>query len=134
MDDLFAINAAKSEFRDAINYGDVDRMLSITDPELVSFSDGEPSEFGKSGLDAFQTRLLLLFARYTARLAVMAVEIRIEGHMAHAYGWHELTLTPKEGGERVRRRTRYVDVWRRNEQGSWKLWMYIDNLDVPDKA
>jgi ketosteroid isomerase-like protein len=134
MDDLFAINTAKSEFRDAFNYGDVNRILAIADPDLVSFSDGEPSEFGQSGLDALQSRLTDLFARYTAKLAVMAVEIRVQDRMAHAYGWQELTLAPKNGGDQVRRRTRYVDVWRRNEQGSWKLWMYIDNQDVPDKT
>jgi len=134
MDDVFAINAAKSEFRDAFNYGDVNRLLAIADPDLVSFSDGEPSEFGKGGLEALQTRMTDLFARYTAKLAVIAVEIRVQDRMAHAYGWQELTLTPKAGGEPVRRRTRYVDVWRRSGQGSWKLWMYIDNQDIPDKT
>jgi hypothetical protein len=45
MDDLYAINAAKSEFRDCYNLSDVARLLAIADPEMVSFTDGQPCEF-----------------------------------------------------------------------------------------
>jgi ketosteroid isomerase-like protein len=132
MDNLFAINAAKTEFREGFNLGDVSRLLAIADPDLVSFSDGQPSEFGESGLDAWKTRLANLFERCTAKLAVIVIEIRLQGDVAYDYGWHDLTLTPKDGSEPIHRRDRYVDIWRRNKEGSWKLWMYIDNQDVAD--
>ena len=32
------------------------------------------------------------------KLAVIVVEIRIQGDVAYDYGWHDLTLTPKDGG------------------------------------
>ncbi len=48
MDDLYAINAAKSEFRDCFNLADVERLLAIVDPDLVNFSDGQPSERGQN--------------------------------------------------------------------------------------
>src|SRR5260370_4577843 len=57
MDDLYAINAAKSEFRDCFNLSDVSRLLAIADPDLVHFSDGQPWKFGMSVLGAFTTRL-----------------------------------------------------------------------------
>ena len=132
MDNLFAINAAKTEFRECFNLGDASRVLAIADPDLVSFSDGQPSEFGASGLEALKTRLTNLFERFTAKLSVIVIEIRFQGDVAYDYGWHDLTLTPKDGGESIRRRYRYVDIWRRNKEGSWKLWMYMDNQDVAD--
>lgn len=132
MDDLFAINAAKTEFRECFNLGDVSRLLAIADPDLVSFSDGQPSEFGESGLDALRTRLTSLFERFTAKLAVIVIEIRLQRDVAYDYGWHDLTLTPKDSGEPIHRRDRYVDIWRRNKEGNWKLWMYMDNQDVAD--
>ncbi len=132
MDNLFAINAAKTEFRECFNLGDAYRVLAIADPDLVSFSDGQPSEFGASGLEALKTRLTNLFERFTAKLSVIVIEIRFQGDVAYDYGWHDLTLTPKDGGESIRRRYRYVDIWRRNKEGSWKLWMYMDNQDVAD--
>ena len=133
MDDFYyAINAAKTEFREGFNLGDVARILAIADPDLVSFSDGQPSEFGKSGLEALEVRLKSLFDRFTASLAAIVNEIRINGDIAYDYGVHDLTFTPKDGGQPIHRRNRYVDIWRRNKAGDWKLWMYMDNQDVPD--
>jgi ketosteroid isomerase-like protein len=132
MDDLFAINTAKTEFRECFNLGDASRVLAIADPDLVSFSDGQPSEFGASGLEALKTRLTDLFERFTAKLSVIVIEIRLQGDVAYDYGWHDLTLTPKDGAESIRRRHRYVDIWRRNKEGNWKLWMYMDNQDIAD--
>jgi ketosteroid isomerase-like protein len=132
MDDLFAINAAKTEFRECFNLGDVPRVVAIADPDVVNFSDGQASEFGASGLEALKTRLNNLFERFTAKLSVIVIEIRLHGDVAYDYGWHDLTLTPKDGGEPIRRRHRYVDIWRRNKEGNWKLWMYIDNQDIAD--
>ncbi len=132
MDDLYAINAVKSEFRDCFNLSDASRLLAIADPDLVNFSDGHPCEFGMTGLDALKTRLENLFERFTVKLTVIVVEIRLQGDIAYDYGWHNLTLTPKVGGQPTCRRDRYVDIWRRNKTGKWKLWMYMDNQDVPD--
>jgi ketosteroid isomerase-like protein len=132
MDDLLAINVAKSEFRDCFNLSDASRLLAIADPDLVNFSDGHPCEFGTTGLDALKRRLEHLFARFTVKLGVIVVEIRLQGDIAYDYGWHNLTLTPKDGGQPTCWRNRYVDIWRRNTAGKWKLWMYMDNQDVPD--
>jgi ketosteroid isomerase-like protein len=132
MDDLYAINAAKSEFRDGFNLADASRVLAIADSDLVTFADGQPSEFGESGLNVLKTRLANLFELFTTKLSVIVIEIRLQGDTAYDYGWHDLTLTPRDGGQPVRRRNRYVDIWRRNKEGKWKLWMYIDNRDVAD--
>lgn len=132
MDDLYAINSAKTEFRDAFNFADPNRLLAIAHPDLVSFSDGHPSEFNESGLAALKARLENLFARFTVKLAVIVVEIRLERDVAYGYGWHEWTVTRRDGGQPSRRRDRYMDVWRRSKEGNWKLWMYMDNHDVPD--
>jgi len=132
MDDLYAINAAKTEFRECFNLGDASRLLAIADPDLVSFSDGAPSEFGESGLGVLKTRLANLFERFTVKLVVVVIEIRLQGDIAYDYGWHDFTLTPKDGGAFMHRRDRYVDVWRKNKAGKWKLWMYMDNQDVAD--
>ena len=132
MDDLYAINAAKSEFRDGFNLADASRVLAIADPDLVNFSDGQPSEFGTSGCESLRIRLAKLFDQFTVRLTVIVIEIRLQGDVAYDYGWHEFTLTPKEGGPPVQRRERYLDIWRRNKKGKWKLWMYMDNRDIAD--
>jgi ketosteroid isomerase-like protein len=134
MDNLYAINLAKTEFREGFNLGDAARILAITDADLVNFSSEQPSGFGKSGLDHLAIRLQSLFEQFAVKLAVIVVEIRIQGDVAYDYGWHDLTLTPKNGGAPIHRRDRYVDIWRKNPQGNWKLWMYMDNQDVRDPS
>lgn len=132
MDDSYAINAAKTEFREGFNCGDTSRIMAIVDPDLVEFSDGQPSQFAGSGSDALKSRLTNLFERFTAKLGVIVIEIRLQGDLAYDYGWHDLTLTPKDCSEPIRRRDRYVDIWRRNKEGNCKLWKYMDNQDVAD--
>jgi hypothetical protein len=50
MDDLHAIKAAKTEFREGFNQDDPCRIIAIAHPDLINFSDGQPSEFGETGL------------------------------------------------------------------------------------
>ena len=78
MDNLYAINVAKTEFREGFNLGDAARILAITDPDLVNFSSGQPSGFGKSGFDHLAIRLQSLFEQFAVKLAVIVVEIRIQ--------------------------------------------------------
>ncbi len=96
MDNLYAINVAKTEFREGFNLGDVARILATADPDLVNFSSEQPSGFGKSGLDDLAIRLQNLFEQFAVKLAVIVVEIRIQGDVAYDYGWHDLTLTAQE--------------------------------------
>jgi len=81
-DELYAINVAKTEFRECFNTGDTARLLSIADPELVTFSDGQPSEFGQTGLEALKNRLEAFFRQYLVRLAVIIIEIRLQSGIA----------------------------------------------------
>jgi len=69
---------------------------------------------------------------FAAKLAAIVFEIRLKGDIACSHGIHDLTLTPKDGGAPIYRKNRYMDVWRKNSEGSWKLLMYVDNQDVPD--
>jgi ketosteroid isomerase-like protein len=132
MDDFYEINAAKTEFRDSFNSSDASRLLALADADFVNFSDGQPSEFGQAGLNTLRLQLENLFERFTANLVVTVIEIRLEGNVAYDYGWHELTLTPKGSGQPVCRRDRYVDIWRKDKEGHWKLWMHMDNEDIAD--
>ena len=58
--------------------------------------------------------------------------IVISGNLAYDYGWHELTLTPRNGGERRLIRKRYLELWKKQQSGDWRIIRYIDNDDLPD--
>jgi ketosteroid isomerase-like protein len=131
MDDLYAINAAKTEFREAFNAGDAERLVAILDPDFVYIADGRGLAIGTGTADAIRAHFRELLACYDVQLTPIVIEVRIEGAVAYDYGWHVWKRMPRDGGPPVTAKDRYVDIWRKNEQGEWKLWMYMNNADVP---
>ena len=134
MDDVYAINLAKTEIREGYNTADPDRLLAVADEGLIDFSDHRQTGYSQGGKAALRTHLENLFSKYHARLVPIIIEIKIMGETAVEYGWHELTLTPKAGGEPLYLRTRYLDIWKKDKTGQWKLAIFMDNADVPDTA
>jgi ketosteroid isomerase-like protein len=133
VDDLYAINVLKTEIREAYNTGSPERLLAVLDDGIIYYADARKSGYRESGRQALREYLTELFGRYNARLVPIVIEIKFLGDAALEYGWHELTLTPKDGGDPLYTRTRYLDVWRKHKAGGWKLVMFMDNADVPDR-
>ena len=132
MDDVYAINTAKSQYREGYNTGDVERLVSVFAPEFTDMSDGRPNRYRADAGAKLRSHLGDLFARYDAKLNVIVISITILGNMAFDYGWHELTLTPKDGGDPSCRRTRYLELWAKQANGEWRISKYMDNGDLPD--
>ncbi len=132
MDDTYAINVAKSEYREGFNSGDVARVLSVFASEFTDTSDGRPSRYGSQAPSKLRSYLEELFERYQVALNVIINRIAVVGSTAYDYGWHELTLIPKAGGEAIYRRTRYLEVWLKQSDGQWRISLFMDNADLPD--
>lgn len=134
MNDVYAINRAKTEFREGYNTGDVDRLMATFHPDgFTDMTEGEPSKYGSEATGVWRKRLAELFADYHARLTPIIINIVVLGTMAYDYGWHELTLTPKTGGPLVRKRCRYFELWNKDAAGQWKIAMHMTNSDVPEE-
>lgn len=58
MDELYAINAAKTEFREALNHGDACRIIALADPDLITLSPTE-HKAQKWHVSRFQSRSIL---------------------------------------------------------------------------
>ena len=130
MNDVYEINVAKAQFREAYNTGNVDRLLAVFADEFTDMSAGVPSFFGADARSAFRRRMTKLFEQYQATLIVTIIAIRVLANTAFDYGWHTLTLTPRDGGKPITTRQRYFETWQRNSSGEWKIDLYIDNMDV----
>jgi len=130
MDAIYEINVAKSEFRDAYNDADVERLLSLFHDACVNTSDALPTASGAANKTGLRERTTALFAGYAVKLVPIVVKIVPCGDKMFDYGWHEFTLTPKAGGPPVRSRQRYMELWAKDEAGNWKIWFYMHNQDV----
>ena len=134
MNDTYRINVAKTEFREAYNRGDVDQLLSVFEEEgFIDMSEGRPNLYGQEARLELRKRSTELFGEYSVRLAVIINDIVVLGDTAYDFGWHEFTLKPKSGGETVRTRQRYLEVWKKNPSGEWKISMFMNNDDVREE-
>ncbi len=129
MDDQTAILAAITEYREAFNTGDVGRLMSVFAPGFTDMSFGVPSFYGAEAAVVLRRRMTELFAEFRAEMKISVIDVVLKGDVAYDYGWHILTLTPKSGGEPIKTRQRYFELWGRQPDGSWKIKFYIDNVD-----
>ena len=132
MDDVYAINVAKSRYRDGYNSADVERVVSVFAPQFTDMSDGRPNQYRDDAPLKLRRYLAELFRDYEAKLIVIINAISVIGNTAVDYGWHELTLIPRNGGAPIYRRTRYLEVRAKQPDGEWRISKYMDNADLPD--
>ena len=132
MDDVYAINVAKSIYREGFNTADVERVLSVFAPEFTDMSDSRPTRYRADAAAKLRRSLAQLFAEHDAKLNVIINAISVFGNNAFDYGWHELTLTPRNGGEAVYRRSRYFELWSKQPNSDWRISRFMDNQDVAD--
>ena len=134
MDDTYEINVAKSEFREAYNTGDVDRLLSVFAPGgYTDMPEGAPSKYGAEAASTLRESASKLFSLYSVKLTPIINRIAVLGDTAYDYGWHEFILTPKNGGEPIRRRYRYFELWSKTGLGGWKISFQMTNADVREE-
>ncbi len=131
MDDSYAIRLAKTKLRDAYDNGNVRGVLSVFADRYSDMSAGLASFYGTEAHAVLKHRMKKLFARYHAQLAVTIISIQVQGPLAFDWGWHKLTLKPKKGGKAVSTRTRYLEIWQKGADESWKIAIFLDNVDVP---
>lgn len=129
MNDEEAISLAKTEFREAYNTGNVERLLSVFAESFTDMSEGEASFYGTEAKTALRWRATKLFREHTATMDVIMIAVVVHGDTAYDWGWHKLTLIPKSGGEPITRRSRYCEIWQRNEAGEWQIRIFMDNQD-----
>jgi ketosteroid isomerase-like protein len=131
LDDRLAINIAKTDIRDGFNSGDVDRIMNAYSENLADMSGGMPSFYGPDARLVMRGRLQSLFATYEVQCAPAIIEILLFGAAAMDHGVQELTLTPRSGGPARVHRTRYVEFWRKEQDGIWRIQSFIDNAQQP---
>jgi ketosteroid isomerase-like protein len=129
--DVYSIRLAKTAFRDAYARGDVNGVLSIFADGYSDVSAGCASFYGPEAQAVLKHRLKELFSRYRADVAVTIISIRVQGPWAFDWGWHKLTLKPKDGGRTITERRRYLEIWQKGADRRWRIAIFFDNEDIP---
>lgn len=130
-DDVYAIHVGQSEYREAFNTGDVERLLRVFAPAFTDMSEGVPSFYDEDAPIILQRRMGLLFEKFRAYLGQAVMRVQVFGDMAYSFGLRELMLEPKDGGAARKANFRFFELWSKDEKGNWKLQMVMDNAEPP---
>ena len=133
MDDVHAINLAKTILREGFNHGVAERILSVYDDSFADMSFAMPSFYYSDAKDVFRARLTRLFRDYKVVMKMMIIDVVLNGDRAFDWGWHVLDVTSKTDGTVSQVRTRYFETWRRDATRGWLIASFIDNLDQPPR-
>ena len=63
------------------------------------------------------------------RLTILALEGRND--LAYVHGAYQMSLTPPGAAEPVGDKGKYVEIWKKQRDGSWKVILDVYNSDLP---
>jgi len=125
-----AIEEANAKFLAAMKGGDAKAAASNYSEDAIVMMPGEPAWKGRAailnGLDGF------LKAMTMKEGATHTEDVMVGGSMAVETGTFEWTLQPKSGAA-VKDKGKYLTVWRRQPDGTWKIVRDINNTDLPQQ-
>lgn len=125
-----AIAAANAAFLSALQKGDATAATANYANDAIVMMPGEPAWKGHAailkGLQAFLNGMTVKDG------ATHTEDVMVNGNMAVETGTFEWTLGPKTGAA-VKDKGKYLTVWKRQPDGTWKILRDINNSDLPAK-
>jgi len=127
--DVAAIKAMSTAWSTAQTAGDVAALTGLFADDAVRLFPNTPMIVGK---EAIGRPLEEAAARYRQEEVDVAEDVRVVGDLAYARGTYVYKATPKVPGEAViDDKGKWVTVYRRQSDGSWKIIIDIPNSDLP---
>jgi ketosteroid isomerase-like protein len=123
-----AIQAANARSLDAFKRGDKAGMMANYTSDAIVMAPNEEAWRGPEGLDKGFSGLLSQFSFKDG--AVTTTDVMVAGDLAVETGTFALTLQPKTGAE-IKDKGKYLTVWKRQPDGTWKIVRDINNSDLP---
>ena len=133
-DDVSAIRRKIDRFIAAYNAGQVKELLAVYANDFVDMSQGEPTLRGETAIRDTERRLADTFRKFSPHLAVETEEIIVSGNYAFDRGVLTVTLTPKLAGDPLVVKRRFLEVWRKHENGDWAVIRAMDNAEDEHKS
>lgn len=122
------INKLWRRFAAAITAGDLDRWLDLWAEDGKQMPPGAPARIGQDEIREGTRPMSELF---DTQMTISPDEVRILGDYAFSHGIFEYAMTPKEGGETVRRQGKFLTILARQSDGSWKIAIDCFNNNAP---
>lgn len=107
---------------------DLEKTLSFYSPDAVVMPPNEPSFSNRDAIRDVWKKLLADAVKIS--WTTTRAEISQSGDLGYTSGTYEIT-TRNDRGETIQDRGKYVEVWRKQTDGSWKCSVDMFNSDLP---
>ena len=112
-----AIRELHSTWIDAVNAGDLVRLLSLMADDVVFLNPGQ-APFGRDG---FSANFSAAHQQVRIRCSSELEEVVVSGEIAYTRSRDALSVTPRAGGEAMQLAGHRLTVYRKQPDGRWLL-------------
>lgn len=123
-----AIRALVQQEVDAANAGDAATLIALWTEDGIRMPPNGPPVAGKEALAAMYNAI---FEAVTMDYAVVLEEVVVAGDWGFGRGTYTVTAVPKAGGEPTEDNGKFIDIYRRLPDGTWKYARHIWNSSQP---
>lgn len=115
--DEIAIRAVHSTWIDAVNAGDLARLLPLMSDDVVFLTPGQ----APIGRDGFSANFSAAHQQLRIRCRSELEEVVVVGEVAYTRSRDALSVTPRAGGETAQLAGHRITVYRKQPDGRWLL-------------
>ena len=129
-EDIEAIRALQAQWNAAVEGSSVDGYMAVLDPEIELLPTDAPPIHGKEG---YASMLEGVFATDTFEIEVKdSGTVEVAGDWAWARYDYVIHRTPIGGDVTFSSERKFLDIMRRQPDGSWGVYRHIWNYNTPD--
>lgn len=124
-----SVEAATTAFHEALRMNDADALFAYVAEDVLMMPPGEPVIRGEGALREWYAGFLSQY--HTTLLTLSDRELFVGDGWAVELGTYEWDLAPVAGGEAVRDRGSYMQLWKAQSGGVWRFHREIWNSSAP---
>lgn len=129
--DTTAINKIWNQYTVGCNTGDLDLWISLWTDNGIQMPPDTPARIGK---EQIREKMKPLFDQFIIKIAITCEEVRVTGDLAFSRGTYTISTTPKAGGETTKLSGKYLTIFERQADGSWKIARDCFNYNAPSTS
>lgn len=127
--DADAIHRASAQFAIAAQTADADLWASLYTDDAVMLPPNNPVVEGKAAIAQYMNENF--FGLFDVAMKDTTDALLVDRNLAFRRGTVHLTLTPKNGDPTIDDVVRYVEIWQRQSDDTWKLTDDMFNSGLP---
>jgi uncharacterized protein (TIGR02246 family) len=116
-EDIEAIKAVSSARAEAFNNANAEGIAVHFTEDAVLIPPGEPSRIGRKAVENYYQSI---FDEYHAELTSEYKEVDVDGDLAYGRGHAKVKLIPKNAGDTIHSESEYLNILKRQPDGTWK--------------